>query len=369
MSDNQFAIIENELNKRKDKYLQVLPSHIPPERFIRIALTAVANNPDLLDCDRNSFYSACMTAAQLGLVTDSVLGQAYMIPFKKKVQLIPGYRGLQALAFQTGLVSIITARTVYENDLFEIEYGLDQDNFRHVPTKDEPGDIAGFYAVARLRDGGAIFEYMTKEEVDAIRKRNGGPLWSSHYKAMGEKTVLRRLCSKRLPLSTENNNAVERLNRATMIDDQLDAGNTVEIDENGEVIVKEHEETEPQEKVKTTTDSKMQAFSITPEPEIVDAEVVTPEPETQQEPVDNVALGPTHEPSWYAVKTTPGVKGKPAAEEFERLYREKVFQCQSQLDLDELKKANTKFLKNIVKHADLFEQITSAMQIRRGEVQ
>ena len=36
-----------------------LPAHIPVERFVRVALTAVATSPRLLEMDRASLWNAC----------------------------------------------------------------------------------------------------------------------------------------------------------------------------------------------------------------------------------------------------------------------------------------------------------------------
>ena len=46
---------------------KALPALITPERFTRIALSAVSANPQLADCNPRSLLAALMTAAQLGL--------------------------------------------------------------------------------------------------------------------------------------------------------------------------------------------------------------------------------------------------------------------------------------------------------------
>lgn len=49
----------------KDQIAKALPSVMTPERFTRIALTAVSNNPQLAHCMPMSFLGAMMQAAQL----------------------------------------------------------------------------------------------------------------------------------------------------------------------------------------------------------------------------------------------------------------------------------------------------------------
>ena len=63
---------------------RALPSVLTPERFVRMALTAVNNTPVLAQCTPMSFIAALMNAAQLGLEPNTPLGQAYLIPYKNK---------------------------------------------------------------------------------------------------------------------------------------------------------------------------------------------------------------------------------------------------------------------------------------------
>ena len=63
---------------------KALPAVITPERFTRIALSALNNTPALQKCTPMSFLAALMNAAQLGLEPNTPLGQAYLIPYKNK---------------------------------------------------------------------------------------------------------------------------------------------------------------------------------------------------------------------------------------------------------------------------------------------
>ena len=63
---------------------RALPSVLTPERFTRMALSAVNNTPELAACTPMSFIAALMNAAQLGLEPNTPLGQAYLIPYKNK---------------------------------------------------------------------------------------------------------------------------------------------------------------------------------------------------------------------------------------------------------------------------------------------
>ena len=124
---------------------KALPSVMTPERFSRIAMTAVTKSPTLGRCTPGSFMGALLTAAQLGLEPNTPLGQAYLIPYKNKgvleCQFQLGYRGLIGLAHRSGELRSIEAHIVYENDEFEYELGLEP-KLKHVPAMKNKGKIA-----------------------------------------------------------------------------------------------------------------------------------------------------------------------------------------------------------------------------------
>lgn len=188
---------------------KALPSVITPERFSRIVLTALSANPKLQECTPQSFLGAMMTAAQLGVEPNTALGQAYLIPFKNKnameCQFQLGYKGLIDLAYRSGEVSNIQAQEVYENDVFEFEYGLEP-KLRHVPAKTDRGDVIYYYAIFKMKDGGYNFAVMS---VDDARKHGQkfsktysfGP-WKDNFDEMAKKTVLKKVL-KYAPLKSD----------------------------------------------------------------------------------------------------------------------------------------------------------------------
>ena len=172
-------------------------------------LTELRKTPALLKCDPKSLFGAVVQASQLGLEPGNALGHAYLIPFKKEVTLIIGYRGMIDLARRSGQVHSIVARAVHANDDFSYSFGID-DHLEHKPADRNRGDLTHVYAIAKLQGGGVQFEVMTREEVLAIKKQskagNNGP-WVSHFDEMAKKTVIRRLF-KMLPVSIEMKQAV-----------------------------------------------------------------------------------------------------------------------------------------------------------------
>ena len=228
-ADAKHQTVKGLLQQYQKSIEKALPRHISIERLMKVALTAITKQPELLDCDPNTFMLALMGAGQLGLEPNTPLGSAYLVPFfnskrgVKEIQLIPGYRGLIELARRSGEIASIEARVVYENDSFEFSFGLEP-KLVHTPTLSERGSMRLVYAVARLKGEGnqPIVEVMTKTDIDKIKAKskagNSGP-WVDHYDEMARKTVVRRLC-KYLPLSIELATAIDLDNAAAMGDKQ-----------------------------------------------------------------------------------------------------------------------------------------------------
>jgi recombination protein RecT len=202
------------LEQMKGEIARCLPSHLTPDRMARIAMTELRKTPKLQECDPMSFIAAIMQASQLGL-EPGIMGSCYLIPFfnsklgKFECTFMPGYRGFLDLARRSGQIKSLVARAVYENDVFEYEYGLEE-RVTHKPAMDERGELKAVYAVALLKDGGHQFEVMSKREIEAVRQKsqgkNAGP-WTEYYDEMARKTVVRKLF-KWLPCSVEMQKAV-----------------------------------------------------------------------------------------------------------------------------------------------------------------
>ena len=210
------------LEKSKPQIAMALPRHMNADRLTRIAMTSVMRNPRLLDCTPESLIGAVVQCAQLGLEPDDLQGHAYLVPFRNskrgtiEVQLIPGYRGLMALARRSKEITVLYADVVRDKDEFSFRKGTDQ-FLHHVPSSaTERGGAVWIYAIARFRNGHPQFEVMSVSEVEQIRKRSKsgqeGP-WVTDWDEMAKKTVTRSLC-KYLPASTELATAVALDERA-----------------------------------------------------------------------------------------------------------------------------------------------------------
>lgn len=228
---NPATTIAEYLKKMGPEIARALPKHMNPDRLARVALTTIRLTPKLLQCELPSLMGAIMQAAQLGL-EPGLLGHCYIIPYGKEAQFVIGYRGMIDLARRSGNIQSIYAHEVYTNDYFELQYGLEE-KLVHIPWHmrtdgqfDGPGDIRGFYMVAKFKDGGCHFHYMTKQQVDNHRARSkaadNGP-WVTDYIEMGKKTVVRSAW-KWLPISVEIMTQVESADESIKRDQDLTSG-------------------------------------------------------------------------------------------------------------------------------------------------
>jgi recombination protein RecT len=183
----------------KQRIAAALPPGIDPDRFQRVVLTAIQQNPKLADGDRNQLYNQCLRAAADGLVPDGREGA--FVEMGGKLTWMPMVGGIikRLAAAQIN----IDAQLVYENDDFEQTLGDDAAIHHKAPKLGQPrGKEIGVYAIARLPNGMIMREVMDREMIEQVRavsrSGNNGP-WKAWWGEMARKTVIRRL-AKRLPI-------------------------------------------------------------------------------------------------------------------------------------------------------------------------
>jgi len=145
---------------------------------------------------------------------------AYILPFgnknmrtgQKEAMFVLGYRGMIALARRSGQLKSIHAQAVYQGDEFDYWEDETGQHFKFRATRGVPhteATLTDVYVNAQLLPAGSVFVHMTKEEVEAVKRRspagNKGP-WRTDYEAMALKTVVRR-SFKWLPVSVEAQSA------------------------------------------------------------------------------------------------------------------------------------------------------------------
>lgn len=210
---NPIALFERDLWAKQNEFQALLPPSIRLQEFIRVAVTAANNNPDLLyRCSKPSLFNGLMKAAEDKLLPDGREGA--LVPYKGEAQWIPMREGvIKRLYEATGI--ILHTGVVYQGDEYDYERG-DNPRIMHRPRpgakRSDP--IIAAYAIAEFTDGRRIRDWMWVEQIEEIRQRYArsakGP-WSDPvaYPEMAIKTVIHHL-SKDLPLPNEMKRMIHR---------------------------------------------------------------------------------------------------------------------------------------------------------------
>lgn len=206
-------VFRAQLDKLREDIGSVLPRHVSFDRFRRVVLTAVQQQPGILECIPKTVFASCLQCAKDGLIPDG--REAALVVFKGKggptCQYMPMVNGLIKLARQSGEISTLTAQIVYERDRFELDLASDTRPVHEPYLDGDRGKFRIAYALAVFKDGSHQLEVMTKADIEKIRNisraKDSGP-WKDHWNEMARKTVLRRLM-KYLSLSPEVARAIE----------------------------------------------------------------------------------------------------------------------------------------------------------------
>lgn len=243
----------------QEEFKNALPKVLTPERFTRIALTALNNTPELKKCTAASLVGGLMQAAQLGLEPNTPLGQAYLIPYKNKCvlecQFQVGYKGMLDLAYRSEEIKTVQAYVVYENDKFEYELGLDP-KLKHIPAMSNRGEPVQVYAIFKTNNDGYGFEVMSIEDVKKHAQKYSKSFsssyspWTTNFEEMAKKTVIKKVL-KYAPLKTEFATAI------AVDEGTIKASNNKDIPLEVDYTVSEEEVSDNQnmEDTKTTKDT------------------------------------------------------------------------------------------------------------------
>jgi len=223
LAKKQMISLPSLIEKSVKELGRALPAHLNADRLVRIALTCLRINPELMKCTPESFLGSLFLSAQMGI--EPMAGRSYLLPFNnkrkingewktiKECQFLLGYRGLIELFYRHEAALAIDMQTVYTNDVFDYAYGTNS-FINHKPALKERGEVMGFYAIAKLKGGASIFRFMSLEDAMGHGKKHSKTFnkndnkfsdyspWSTEPEAMCKKTVLIQLC-KVLPLSVE----------------------------------------------------------------------------------------------------------------------------------------------------------------------
>ena len=255
--------VRETLYKMESQFKLALPPHIAPEKFIRIALTGLQTNPDLIQCTRPSYIGACMKCAQIGLLPDG--REATIVSYRNKdgefiATFQPMIAGLMKLVRNSGEIETWDLEVVKSNDTFDYQRG-DEPYIKHKPALSNRGEVIGAYSIVCLKSGEKTRDWMDVDEIEKIRARSRskdkGP-WVSDYEEMCKKTVGKRHY-KRLPSSAD-------LDEAMHADDEISSIESISVSHDDDIkqlpetstprLTKIIGNTQPQITASKNTDSK-----------------------------------------------------------------------------------------------------------------
>ena len=198
------------IEQYKHDFATVLPSHIKPETWVRLAQGVLRRDRNLaLKAQQNpgSFMAALLDAARQGLNPGTE--EYYLVTFGNEVQGIRGYQGEIELMYRAGAVSSVIVEVVREKDIFEYSPGRDE-RPRHTIDwdADDRGPLRLVYAYAVMKDGATskvvVLNKRHIADARSLSKSAGSASspWNKHEEAMWMKTAAHRL-TKWVPTSAE----------------------------------------------------------------------------------------------------------------------------------------------------------------------
>ena len=188
------------------------------------ALQIIQGSDKLRRCSPTSIRNAMLDVAYTGLTLSPAQAQLYLIPYGDKAQLLIGYRGLEQLAYRTGVVSLIQAALVKENDpVFRVGTGEHGRFVLHEEARADRGKVTHAYCVATFRNNMKHVEVMDAEDLKAVeeaasaRNRAGGAVWRGPFRGEMQKKAVIRRAWKHWPQDPDGN-----LERAQRVLDDLE---------------------------------------------------------------------------------------------------------------------------------------------------
>ncbi|AZM91467.1 recombinase RecT [Streptomyces sp. W1SF4] len=202
------------VERYRDDLAMVMPSHVKPDTFVRLAVSVLRRDPRLAEAASNNpaaLMGALLEAARLGLEPGTE--QYYLTPRKMKgrleIQGIRGYQGEIELIYRAGAVSSVIVEVVRKNDTFRYSPGRDERPHHEIDwDAADRGPLRLVYAYAVMKDGATSkVVVLNRAQVMQAKAMSQGSdsaysPWQKHEEAMWMKTAAHRL-TKWVPTSAE----------------------------------------------------------------------------------------------------------------------------------------------------------------------
>lgn len=207
---------------------------IPNERYVQecnFAMQAMLKNTYLISCAKShpdEFVSALNNVLLTRMTLNPTLSVAYLVPYKGVVQMQTSYMGKRSYAINTGLCKDLECTLVFKGEEFAISKGTNP-SIKHIPNPwgvRNAETLLGGYFVITYTSGKIAFDTMSKDEIEAIKKRSpsvgsgkSSP-WDTDYLEMAKKTLINR-AYKQLPKLGMSPEAQKALEIISGLDEQV----------------------------------------------------------------------------------------------------------------------------------------------------
>lgn len=196
------------VKKYQGDIAMVLPPHVKPDQFVRLAQSVLRRDPKLAQvAERNigSFMSAILKCAKYGLEPGETF---HLVVYGNEIVGITDWTGEIEMIYRAGAVSSVKAEVVYRNDEFRYEPGAMEVPEHRPDWFGDRGEMVGVYAYAVMKDGSTSrVVMMSKRDVEKVKavsktaKSSSSP-WTKWPDRMWRKTAIHQL-AKWVPSSAE----------------------------------------------------------------------------------------------------------------------------------------------------------------------
>lgn len=239
----------------RGEFADVLPSHVKPDTFVRVAAgalkkgerdkrTGITKLEQAAANNTPAFLSALLDAARLGLEPGTE--QYYLTPRRNKqngnreeILGIVGYQGYIELMYRAGAISSVVVEVVREADTFTYSPGrMERPEHDINWDAEDRGKLRLVYAYAIMKDGSTSkVVVLNRAKIEEIKRsataaNSDYSPWQQHEEAMWMKSAVRQL-AKWVPTSAEYITAQKRAELAAHDQPATDAARWIEPDPPG----------------------------------------------------------------------------------------------------------------------------------------
>lgn len=245
--------LARQVERHIPRVVRMLPSDADRIQFATALMVACNEVDPSKVSDGKSLLGAAVGCVRMGLMPGAELGLAYFVPFKGRVNLIPGYRGYLDLAMGNGQLRWVNTEIVYRGEDFRHWHDEKGPHIAHdIPLEraDNDRDIIGAYCTyqTRLADM-AVPVVLNRKDIDAAKSASQtDKVWRPHFAEMAMKTAIRR-AAKRWKLTPQ-------LAKAVYFDELAERGEPqpLELPEGAEV------ETTPRKRLADLSTERSESF-------------------------------------------------------------------------------------------------------------